>query len=229
MKLPILLFACLVFATEVVQGQTPPPGRRVFVVTHVGPKWDDMRSETRRIPGSVTEAGISFGVESPTSGIEFDVSATDWRVQPGGTQRYRFAGQTSIYSQKGHIYESTSTKRQRSPEAGVLFRKNLRLHDAVILTWLVGGSFAYRPNELVQIKKEVLPDGSLVEVHRSNHRYVRSYVAGVIGLETIVKLSRQVAIVPRLRVTAFPACLDTSGSAPRLLLVRPQVGVRWTF
>jgi hypothetical protein len=33
----------------------------------------------------------------------------------------------------------------------------------------------------------------------------------------------------RLRVTAFPSLLDDSGLAPRVLVARPEVAVRWRF
>jgi hypothetical protein len=38
-----------------------------------------------------------------------------------------------------------------------------------------------------------------------------------------------VSIVPRLRVTAFPSLLDDSGFAPRMLVARPEIAVRWGF
>jgi hypothetical protein len=218
-----------VICVETAEAQTTPVGRRVFVASHIGPKWDDLRSESHRTQRAVVEGGVSIGVEWPTAGIEVDLSVSEWHVKRNEPQRFRWAGKTSGFLQHDHLYESVSTQRRRSPEVSILFRKNERAHGAVTVTWLVGGAFAYRPEEALGITSEVLPDGSLVEVERRGGRSTRNYLAAVAGLEATVRLSGHWAIVPRVRLTGFPSIRDDSGSAPRLVVIRPQLAVRWTF
>jgi hypothetical protein len=235
MKTPMLPFVVAVSLAlaGAARAQPAPDRYQVFAAAHFGPNWDDLYSESRRIPGAVLEGGLSFGLESARSGIEVDVSVPGaWHAQENPIHRFRYAGQTSGYLQKDHFYESTSTIRRRSWQVGLLYRRNVNLTgvNRVTLTWLVGGAAAYRPEESVGITNEVMPDGGLVEVNRTQGRSDRNYPAGVAGLEAVVKLSAHLAIVPRLRVTAYPfAILDDSGSAPRLLIAHPQIAFRWTF
>lgn len=235
MKLPMLPFvlsASLALAGA-AQAQTPASGRQIFAAARFGPNWDDRYSASNRIPGAVLEGGVSFGIESASAGIEVDLSVPSaWHVQENGPHRFRYAGETSGYLQKDRFYESTSTNRRRSTELGVLYRRNFHPGGAggvLTLTGVVGGAFVFRPSESVGVTREVLPDGRLVEVDRYEQRSSRNYLAGVGGLDAAIRVSSHVAIVARLRVTAFPALLDDSGSAPRLLVAHPQIAVRWTF
>lgn len=231
MKLSAIPFAILASMIWVgpAHAQTTPPGPRVFVAPHVGPKWDDVYSQSRRTTTPVVEGGVSLGIDWASAGVEVDVSMSEWHVQRHPTQRFRYGGQTSGYLQKDHFYESASTVRRRSPEVSILFRKNRRINDTVTVTWLVGGAYAYRPEDYVAVTSEVLPDGSLVDVDRQEGRSTRNYFAAVAGLEATVRLSRHLAIVPRIRLTGFPNLMDETPQAPRHLVVRPQLAVRWTF
>jgi hypothetical protein len=225
---PFALFS-LALCAETAQAQTTPSGSRVFVASHAGPKWDDRYSASDRAAKPVFEGGVSIGIDSPTAGVEVNLSVSQWHVRRREPQRFRYGGQTSGYLQKDHVYESQSTGRRRSPEVSVLFRKHRQASDVVTMTWLVGGAFAYRPSESVGITREVLTDGSLVEVHRQEERSTRNYFAAVAGLEATVRLSDHWSIVPRIRLTVFPNLADESVEAPRHFVVRPQLAVRWTF
>ena len=48
-------------------------------------------------------------------------------------------------------------------------------------------------------------------------------------LDVEFRIAPRVSVVPRLRVTAFPSLLDDSGLAPRMLMARPEIAVRWAF
>ena len=224
-----LVMLVSVIGVGTAHAQTPPDGFRVFVASHAGPKWDDLYQQSRRTTTPVVEGGVSLGIESPTAGVEVSLSVSDWHEKRNAPQRFRYVGPTSGFMQQGHSYEYVNTFRRRSPEVDVLFRKNRQVREAVTMTWVVGGAYAFRPEEYAQITNEVLPDDTLVEVHRQAGRSTRNYFAAVAGLEATVRVSRNLAIVPRLRLTAFPNLMDESTQAPRHFVVRPQVAVRWTF
>jgi hypothetical protein len=231
MKLSTVPFVVLTAMMWVgpAQAQTAPAGTRVFVASHAGPKWDDLYSESRRLKTPVAEGGVTIGIESATSGVELDLSVSEWHNARREPSRFRYGGESSGYLLKDHFYEHSSTTRRRSPQVSLLFRRNRPVNDTVTVAWLVGGGYAYRPSESVGITREVLPDGSLVDVHTQDSRSTRNYVVGVGGLEATVKLSQHLAVVPRVRFTLFPNLMDESTEAPRHLVVRPQVAVRWTF
>lgn len=223
--------AAAVLASMLVTGSAhaQSSGARVFVAPHVGPKWDDLYSESRRARTPVAEGGSSLGIDWGSVGVEVDLSVSQWHERQSPIQRFRYGGQTSGYLQKDHFYETASTFRRRSPEVGILFRKNRRVNERVTVTWLAGGAYAYRPENYVAVTHEVLADGRLVEVDRQEGRSTRNYLAVAAGLEAAVSLSPHLAIVPRIRVTGFPNLMDESTQAPRHLVVRPQLAVRWTF
>ena len=77
--------------------------------------------------------------------------------------------------------------------------------------------------------KEVLPDGQLTEVNTDTSTSFRNYLAATAGLDVEFRVAPHVSVVPRLRVTAFPSVLDDSGLAPRMLMARPEIAVRWGF
>ena len=43
------------------------------------------------------------------------------------------------------------------------------------------------------------------------------------------RVAPHVSVVPRLRVTVFPSLPLDSGRAPRMLMSRPEIAVRWAF
>jgi hypothetical protein len=87
----------------------------------------------------------------------------------------------------------------------------------------------YRPEQVTSMTKEVLSDGQRTEVNTHKSRSSRNYLAATARLDVEFKVAPHVSVVPRLRVTAFPSLLDDSGLAPRMLMARPQIAVRWEF
>jgi hypothetical protein len=225
--IPFAIVASMIWVGP-AHAQATPPGPHTFLAAHVGPKWDDLYSDSR-IKKPVVEGGLSLGMDWASAGVEVDVGMSQWHVRQSPPQRFRYGGTTSGYMQKDHTYESLSTDRRRSPQVSLLFRKHRAVSDTVTVTGLIGGAFAYRPSNYSYILNEVLPDGTLVEVHRQEGQSTRNYFAAVAGVEVTVRLSRHWAIVPRLRFTGFPNLMDESAHAPRHLVIRPQVAVRWTF
>ena len=145
------------------------------------------------------------------------------------TQRYQYVGQSFGYSQQGHFYESSSTERRRSIDVTVLHRVNVPLNRRATFTWLVGGGFVYRPDESTTVTNEVLPTGQLMEVNSNSRTSFRNYLAAATRFDVEVRVAHAVSIVPRLRLIAFPSLPDDSGFAPRMLVARPEIAVRWGF
>jgi hypothetical protein len=75
----------------------------------------------------------------------------------------------------------------------------------------------------------VLPDGTLSEVNRRNSTGDRNYLAAVARLDGELQITPSLSVVPRVRFTVFPSLLDDSGLAPRILVTRPELAVRWRF
>ena len=87
----------------------------------------------------------------------------------------------------------------------------------------------YPPEQATSVTKEVLPDVQRTEVNTHKSTSFRNYLAATARLDVDFRVAPHVAVVPRLRVTAFPSLLDDSGLAPRMLMVRPEIAVRWAF
>ncbi len=226
-RLIVVIVVCVVPAAADAQALSKM--RRSFVDVPLGPVWDDAYSDSTRISGATLGSGLAFGFDSGRSGVEFDVGVPQWHVKDLPTQRYRHGGQSYLWAQQGHFYESSSTSRRRSIDVTVLYRANVPVSRRVMFTWLVGGGFVYRPEQFTSVTKEVLPDGQLTEVNSNESMSFRNYLAAAARLDVEFRVARHVSVVPRLRLTVYPSLLDDSGLAPRMIVARPEVAVRWRF
>jgi hypothetical protein len=68
-----------------------------------------------------------------------------------------------------------------------------------------------------------------MEVNTIDSSGSHSYLAGVGRVDLQIAVGSAVAVVPRLGMTVFPSLLDDSGSAPRMLVARPEIAMRWQF
>jgi hypothetical protein len=173
-----------------------------------------------------------FGARIPNSrrtGVEFDVGVPQWHVKNLAPQRYQYVGPSFGWERQGHVYESSSTERRRSIDVTVLHRANVPVNRHVTFSWLVWGGFVYRPEQFTSVTKEVLPDGQLTEANTDKSTSFRNYLAATARLDVEFRVAPHLSVVPRLRVTAFPSLLDDSGHAPRMLMARPEIAVRWGF
>jgi hypothetical protein len=211
-----------------LHAQTVSNTSRAFVDVALGPNWDDARNDLARAPGATWASGLAFGFDSARSGVEFNVGVPQWHVK-NRAERYRYVGQSFGYTQQGHLYEESSTTRRRSIDVTVLYRANVPVNRLVTFTWLVGGGLVYRPEQYTSVTKQVLPDGQLTEVNTYKTTSSRDYLAAAARLDAEVRIARRVSVVPRVRVTAFPSMFDDSGLAPRLLMARPEIALRWQF
>jgi hypothetical protein len=224
-RLIVVIVVCLVAVPA--DAQTLSGG--AFVDVPLGPVWDDAYTDSTRVPGATWESGLAFGFDWGRSGVEFDVGVPQWHVKNLGPQRYQYVGPSFGWEQQGHFYESSSTERRRSIDVTVLHRSSVPVNRHVTFTWLVGGGFVYRPEQFTSVTKEVLPDGQLTEVNTNTSTSLRNYLAATARLDVEFRVAPHVSVVPRLRVTAFPSLLDDSGLAPRMLMGRPEIAVRWGF
>jgi len=211
------------------------PATRRLALDIIGNDQDGVRqmkatySEITRVPGATRGSGIAGGFDSGRSGVEFEVGVPQWHVKNGAPSRYQYAGPSFGYEQQGHFYESSSTVRRRSIDVTVLRRASVPVNRHTTFTWLVGGGLVYRPEQFTRVTKEVLPDRQLSEVNTYTSTSQRNYLAATARLDVEFRVAPHVSVVPRLRVTAFPSLLDDSGLAPRMLMARPEIAVRWGF
>lgn len=216
-------------AAAPAHAQTVASPRRTFVDVSFGPDWDDAYSASTRVPGATWGSGFAFGFDSGKWGAEIDVGVPQWHVKDLPLQRYQYVGPTFGWQQQGRFYESSSTVRRRSIDVTALLRRNVPVNPHLTFAWLVGGSYVFRPEHFVSVTKEVLPNGQLIEANTDEGTSSRNYLAAAARFDVELRVAEQVSVVPRLRVTVFPALLDDSGLAPRLLVARPEIAVRWGF
>jgi hypothetical protein len=96
-------------------------------------------------------------------------------------------------------------------------------------SWLAGPGYVFRPEQDSDTTKDVLPSGQRIEVNAYERRSSRDYFAATRRLDLELRIASHASVVPRVRVTAFPSLLDDSGLAPRGLVARPEVAIRWIF
>lgn len=224
-RLIAVIVVCLVAASA--RAQTPPPATRAFVDVLVAPTWDDTRND--RTPGATWASGLVVGLDAGRSGLELGVSVPQWHVQTRAPERYRYAGVSFGWQQQGHSYEWSSTTRRRSVDVTAMYRFNVPVNRRVAVTWLAGVGYVYRPERSTTVTREVLPTGQLIDAHTDESASSRNYLAGNARIDVEVRVTERLAVVPRLRLTVYPALLDDSGLAPRLFVARPEIAVRWSF
>jgi hypothetical protein len=222
-----IVVVCLVAAPT--YAQTPSATRRTFVDVSFGPDWDDAYDTTTRASGATLASGFAWGVDTGTWGFELDVAVPQWHEKAYPLLRYRHGGPTVGWQQQNHSYESSSMTRRRSIDVMVLCRASRPVNRRVTFTWLIGGGYVFRPSQFTSVTNEVLPDGQLIEVNTRKETSSRDYMAVATRLDVEFKVASRVSVVPRVRVTFFPSLLDDSGSAPRMVVARPEVAVRWRF
>ena len=214
-------------ATAPARGQSLPNARRTFIDAAVAGDWDDAYSSSARVPGATFAPGIGVGFDDGTWGLELDVTVPQWHEKNLPVQRYRYVGPTFQWQQQGREYESSAAVRRRSVDLMALCRVNRPMTDRVRIAVLFGGGYVFRPEQFSSVTKEVLPDGQLIQVDTRRDTSARNYLAGGARLDVEVKVTSRIGVVPRLRLTIFPSLLDDSGLAPRLVVARPEIAVRW--
>jgi hypothetical protein len=226
----LLIVTVLCFAAAApASAQTATTLRGAFVDVGFGPHWDDLYDDSHRIPDATLWSGIAVGVDFGRSGVELNVGVPQWHERIEPPQRFQYVGRSFAYEQQGHFYELSETVRRRSIDVSGLYRGNVPLNRHVTLTWLAGAGYVYRPEQVSSVTKEVLPGGALSEVNRRNTTGDRNYLAAIARLDGELQITPSLSVVPRLRFTVFPSLLDDSGLAPRILVTRPELAVRWRF
>jgi hypothetical protein len=226
-RLVAIIIVALVAASA--QAQSPPEPRGTFVDAFFGPDWDDYYNRNSRAPGVTLASGFGWGVDGGTWGFELGVGVPQWHEKRFPLQRYRYVGPTFGWQQQNHEYESSSMVRRRSIDVTAMARASRPINRRVTVTWLVGGGCVFRPERSTSVTNEVLPDGRLIEANTQKDSASHSYLAAATRFDVEVAVSPRLSIVPRVRLTIFPSLLDDSGAAPRLVVARPEVAVRWRF
>jgi len=222
---PIL---AIVFCLAAAAGATAQPNPQgLFAELRMGQDRDDTRPYYA-ISGTTRRIGGALGYDWGRSGLELDVAVPEWHTKVY-TSTYRFAGSSNAIEKQGHLYESIQTVRRRSIDVTLLYRVNIPLHRRATMTWGIGGGQVYRPEHESPVLNEVLPDGTRQNVYSLSRASSRDYTVAVTRLDFDVKVAGQLWIGPRFSLTMYPSMLDDSGSAPRGLVARPELAVRWRF
>jgi hypothetical protein len=225
----LIAIVVLCLAAAPTYAQTPPETRRTFVDVSFGPHWDDLYDGSNRAPDATWASGLALGVDTGRWGLELSLTVPQWHEKQFPLHKYLYAGPTFGWQQRNHRYESSSMVRRRSIDVTTLARANRVINRRVTLTWLIGGGYVFRPTQSTGITREVQPDGRLIEVHVRKETSSRDYLAAATRLDVELAVTSRVSIVPRVRVTIFPSLFDDSGGAPRIVVARPEVAVRWRF
>lgn len=211
------------------EAQTPSSPARTFIDFTVGPDWDDVYSTTTRASGATPRVGFAWGVDWGSSGLEIGASVADWHVKELGLYRYQFGGPSFGWQRQGSFYESSTTVRRRSIDLVALYRASVPVHRKVTVTWGAGGGYAYRPQQSTRVTHEVVAGAPRAEVDVTRNAESHNYLVAAARLDVEFRVAPRVSVVPRVRLTLFPAFADDSSLAPRVLTARPEVAVRWQF
>ena len=222
-----LIAAAALFLAAAVPAFAAPGDSHTFLEARLSQHHDDMRYDFSRVAGATWGRGISFGRDWGRKGLEIAVTVPDWYTT-AHTSRYQYNGTLTGLEQPGHTYESIETSRHRSIDVAVYYRSSAPLVRRVTFTWLIGAAQVYRPERIRTTLNDLLPDGSH-QVYDIARHSSRDYLAGAARLDLTVTISRHLSAGPRLAMTIFPSALDDSGSAPRQLVARPEIALRWTF
>lgn len=203
-------------------GRLHPVGD-LFVSAH----HDDVYSDSQRIAGGLPTVGLALGVSADRAAVRLEWTAPRWHVRES-SQRFQFVGPSFKYQQQGHFYQEDFRLARASASVDVLSAHRLTSRGLLRVTWLVGGGFRYRPSEQTTVTYEVLPDDVLTSVNTNHSAHTSSHLAAVAGLDFEVHLAGHLVLVPSVRLSFLPFdLLDDSGDAPRIFMVRPQVGLGW--
>lgn len=235
MRNTALVFRSLI-AVLVSAGAAPPAiaqtlttPRRAFVDAAFGPHWDDRSYNRDRTSGATLRSGFAIGFDFGKSGIEFDVGVPQWHVRNYPPERYQFAGQSHDWERQGHFYERLETVQRRSIDLTGLYRRNVIVNRQVTFTWLVGCGYVYRPEQYSRVTNELLAEGQRKEAEAIKRTTYRNYSMATAGLDAAFRIAPMISVVPRLRVTLYPSFFDDSGLAPKPLVARPELALRWRF
>lgn len=225
LRSPILAIAFSLASAASATAQSAPQG--MFAEFRIGQDRDDTRPYYA-IAGTTRRVGGAFGLDWGRSGLELDVAVPEWHTKVY-TSTYRFAGNSNAVEKQGHTYESIQTVRRRSIDVTVLYRVNVPLHRRATMTWGIGGGQVHRPEHENPVLNEVLPDGTRQNVYDHSRTSSRDYTVAVTRLDFDVNVAGQLWVGPRLSLTMYPSLLDDSGDAPRGMMARPELAVRWRF
>jgi hypothetical protein len=202
----------------------PAPHGGWFVDGFVAAVSDDYRHPDTPAPRAVLGYGMAFGLDGGSSGIEIDLQVPPWYTRTE-VDRYQLGGPSSGFGQQGHFYESTYTQRHRSIDAAVMYRHSTAVARHFTFTWLLGGASVYRPYKSGGTTRDV--DSGVTT--SGTYNTSRDYLALAARADLEITIVRHVSMVPRLQFLAFPSWLDDSGLAPRGVVARPEMAIRWRF
>jgi hypothetical protein len=160
--------------------------------------------------GGGAGAGVSF---SPRFSMRFEVAVPNWHTR---TDDYRSRAGNNIHA--GSVRED-----RRIRSYSILFSRDVKVGERLQLSFL--GGFGVIDNEERQsLSFDVLAlNGTKVGHQESGFQTSRSLAAVTVGVDAAIAVTKQLAVVPRLRLLGQPAGDAHSSN------VQPGVAFRWRF
>jgi hypothetical protein len=224
----IILLAFFTMFGELSWAQTAPVG---FVDATVGTAPDDWYHSSDVWTMS---SGFTAGIGSNRSGVQFEFNQPQWHTSANTLTTspyfYAYSHPTLPGSNRPGTIQYSSEGQRRAVTYDVLSAHHAQLAERVRISWLVGGGFAYRPWHTNYTTQLTLSTGEVVTTDQHTQDGSRNYLTAVGGLDTQILLNRHIALVPELRVHAYPfAVLDDSCCGPAAITAEPRIAVRFRF
>ena len=203
--------------------------RQSFVDVPLGPVWDDAQSSSTRVPGVTWGSGFAFGFDSGRSGVEFDVGVPQWHVKNNPTQRYLLRrailrmvatgpllrvvvdGASPLDRPDGLL--SRQRAGQSTRHGHLARRRRLRVSTRAVHQRDEGGAARWTADRGEYDREQVLPQ--LPGGGRKTRRRAQSRAT---------RICRAPSAAHGISIAA-----RRSGSAPRVIVARPEIAVRWGF
>jgi len=223
-----VLLALLTMSGPSLWAQTP---RGAFVDATVGAAPDDWYHS----PGLWTMAnGFAAGIGSNRSGVQFEFNQPQWHTDANTSivspYVYTYSNPALAGSDRPGNIQYSNAGRRRAVTYDMLSAHHAQITDRVRLSWLVGGGFAYRPWRTSYTTQLTLSTGDVLTTNQRTEDGARNYLTAVAGLDAQILINRHIALVPELRVHAYPfALLDDSCCGPAMITAEPRIAVRWRF
>jgi hypothetical protein len=119
---------------------------------------------------------------------------------------------------------------RRTISLDLLYARHVRVTKRVQVDWLAGGGLAQRSWRETGSDRLTLSTGGVVVLHSFDDTLSDNHLTAALGLEIEILVARRLAVVPELRVHAYPGALvDDSCCNPTFLTAKPTLAIRWRF
>jgi hypothetical protein len=185
---------------------------------------DDARVSQTVTPGG----GFAVGFGSRRKTVRFEFAIPRWHFTPLRTYSVPEAAVGDTRSNGS--YTSFNQTMRRTVSYDVLYARHLQINDRVLIAGLIGGGFVQRPSHYLTGTRITLSTGTVVDLASSDDPYSDDTLTPVGGVDIEIRLARHVALVPEVRLRAYPLEPFNERCCRRLsLTVKQALALRWRF